>query len=152
MVIFFFEGLFITMALSAIYKIEPIFTPLWCQLIQNLTCRPFCCCHWSCFKWRYEFRRKFVQLSIKSPTLFTPSSLCFHTPSPLSEWYPQSREILLYLSMKCWNSVYNAKGSRLIIVVVYIWAVKIYGSSSEGAEGKWKRGWNSVYQQTWWKN
>jgi hypothetical protein len=47
---------------------------------------------------------KLLELSLKSP--------CFHpvfgpafTPYPLSQWYPQSKENLLILSMKCWNSV-----------------------------------------------
>jgi hypothetical protein len=30
----------------------------------------------------------------------TPYPLCFH-PYPLLEWYPQSKKILLNLSMKC---------------------------------------------------
>jgi hypothetical protein len=35
---------------------------------------------------------------------------------PLFQWCPQSKEILLNLSMKCWNSAFTAQGSRLIIV------------------------------------
>jgi hypothetical protein len=43
--------------------------------------------------------------------------------------------------MKCWNSAFNAQGSRVIIVVVQVGAVKIYVSAvSEGAQGKGKRG------------
>ncbi len=54
-------------------------------------------------------------------------------PYPLFEWYPQSKEILLDLSMKCWNSTFNAQGSRVIIVVVQVGAVKIYvGKMKEG--------------------
>ncbi len=45
---------------------------------------------------------------------------------PLFEWYPQSKEVLLNLSMKCWNSAFNAQGSRVMIVVVQVRAVKIY--------------------------
>jgi hypothetical protein len=56
---------------------------------------------------------------------FTPYSLCFH-PYPLFDWYPQCKEILLNLSMKCWNSAFNAQGSRVIIVDVQVGAVKIY--------------------------
>jgi hypothetical protein len=41
----------------------------------------------------------------------TLSSLClwasFH-PYPLSQWYLQSKEILLNLGMKCWDSPFNA--------------------------------------------
>jgi hypothetical protein len=47
-------------------------------------------------------------------------------PYPLFQWYPQSKEILLNLSMNCWNSAFNAEGSRLIILVVQVGAVKIY--------------------------
>jgi CDP-diglyceride synthetase len=47
-------------------------------------------------------------------------------PSPLFQWDPQSTEILLNLSMKCWNSSFNAQGSRPIIVVVQVGIVKIY--------------------------
>jgi hypothetical protein len=45
---------------------------------------------------------------------------------PHFQWHPQSKEILLNLSMKCWNSTFNAQGSRVIIVVVQVGAVKIY--------------------------
>jgi hypothetical protein len=48
------------------------------------------------------------------------------TPYPLFQWYPQSNEVLLNLSMKCWNSAFGAQGSRLIIVVVQVGAVKTY--------------------------
>jgi hypothetical protein len=34
--------------------------------------------------------------------------------------------------MKCWNSAFNAQGSRVIIVVVQVGAVKIYVHSSSG--------------------
>jgi hypothetical protein len=37
---------------------------------------------------------------------------------PLFQWYLQSNEILLNLSMKCWNSALNTQGSRVLIVVV----------------------------------
>jgi hypothetical protein len=33
---------------------------------------------------------------------------------------------MLQLSMKCWNAAFNARGSRLIIVVVQLGAVNIY--------------------------
>jgi hypothetical protein len=48
------------------------------------------------------------------------------TPYPLFQWYLQSKEILLNLSMKCWNSVFNAQGSRFIIVIL-----QVRGMSSE---------------------
>jgi hypothetical protein len=50
---------------------------------------------------------------------------------------------MLQLSTNCWNSAFNAGGSRLIIVVVQLGAVKIYVSSSGGAHGKGKTGWNT---------
>ncbi len=48
------------------------------------------------------------------------------TPYPVFMWYPQSKEILLNLSLKCWKSAFNAQGPRVIIVVVQVGAVKIY--------------------------
>jgi hypothetical protein len=52
--------------------------------------------------------------------------------------------------MKCWNSAFNAQGSRVIIVVVQVGAVKIYaGAAAVKALRKKERGvktrWNSVY-------
>jgi hypothetical protein len=56
--------------------------------------------------------------------------------------------------MKCWNSAFNAQGSRVIIVVVHVGTVKIYvaSMSSGDTEEKGKTGWSSVYHQNWWKN
>jgi hypothetical protein len=53
------------------------------------------------------------------------------TPYPLFQWYPQSKDILMNLSMKCSYSTFNAQGSRLIIVVVQLGAVKIYVAAVE---------------------
>jgi hypothetical protein len=39
--------------------------------------------------------------------------------------------------MKCWNSTFNAQGSRVIIVVVQVGAAKIYVGKKK------KTGWNS---------
>ncbi len=50
------------------------------------------------------------------PKVFTLS----FTPIPLFQWYPQSKDILLNLHMKCWNSAFNAQGSRVTIVVVQV--------------------------------
>jgi hypothetical protein len=68
------------------------------------------------------------ELSVKSPCLhpvfvFGPS---FNPPIPPFQQNPQSKEILLKLSMK------------------YIC------SSSGGAQEKGKTGWHSVYHQNWW--
>jgi hypothetical protein len=57
---------------------------------------------------------------------------------------------MLQLSVNCWSSAVNARGSRLIIVVVQLKAVKIHVAGSGGAPEKGKTGWNSVYHQNWW--
>jgi len=51
-------------------------------------------------------------------------------------WYAQSKDILMNLSMKCWYSAFNAQGSRLIIVVVQLGAVKIYVAVVEALRKK----------------
>jgi hypothetical protein len=66
-----------------------------------------------------------LELSVKSPSVSPPISSAFG-PYPLFRWYPQNKENSLNLGMKCWNSAFNAQGSRLIIVVVQVRAVKIY--------------------------
>jgi len=38
--------------------------------------------------------------------------------------------------MKCWNSAFNAQGSRVIIVVVQVGAVKIYVAAVEALRKK----------------
>jgi hypothetical protein len=53
------------------------------------------------------------------------------TPNPLFQCYLQSKEILLNLSMKCWNLAYNAQGLKVIIVVVQVGVVKIYVATME---------------------
>ncbi len=53
------------------------------------------------------------------------------TPYPLFQWYLQSKDILLNLRMKCWNSAFNPQGSRLIIIVVQLGAMKIYVAAVE---------------------
>jgi hypothetical protein len=45
-------------------------------------------------------------------------------------------KFLLNLSMKRWNSAFNAQGSRLIIVVVQVRAVKLYVASVEALREK----------------
>jgi hypothetical protein len=58
------------------------------------------------------------------------------TPYPLFQGYPPSKEIWLNLSTKCWNSAFNAQGSRVIIVVVKEGAVKIYVAAVEALRKK----------------
>jgi hypothetical protein len=43
---------------------------------------------------------------------------------------------MLKLSTKCWNSAFNAQGSRLIIVVVQVVTVKIYVAAVEALKKK----------------
>jgi len=62
----------------------------------------------------------------------------------------KGNEILLNLSIKCWNSAFNAQGSRVIIVVGQEGSENICRTSG-GAEEEGKTGWNSVYHQNWWK-
>jgi hypothetical protein len=60
------------------------------------------------------------------------------TPYPLFQWYPQTNEILLNLSMKCRNSAFNAQGSKVIIMAVQVGAVKIYVAAVEALRKKRK--------------
>jgi branched-subunit amino acid transport protein len=43
---------------------------------------------------------------------------------------------MLKLSMKCWNSAFEPQGSRLIIVVVQLGALKIYVAAVEALKRK----------------
>jgi hypothetical protein len=62
------------------------------------------------------FSKSFTSLNIE---LICKVTLSF-TPYRLFQWYPESKKISLNLSVKCWNSSFNAQGSRLIIVTVQI--------------------------------
>jgi hypothetical protein len=64
---------------------------------------------------------------VKFPTIYVDGI-------PVFQWYPQSKEILSNLSMKFWYSAFNAQGSRVIIVVVQVRAVKIYVAAAQ-----WRR-------------
>jgi hypothetical protein len=55
-----------------------------------------------------------IELSVKASCLHPVFGPPF-THYPLFQCYPQSNEILSNLSMKCWNSGFNAKGSMVII-------------------------------------
>jgi hypothetical protein len=92
-----------------------------------------------------------LELSVKSPSISPPVSSAF-TPYPLFQSYPQSKEILLNLGMECWNSAFNAQGSRVIIIVVQVAEVKIYVAALEAHRKKERQGGNPVYHQNWWKN
>jgi len=81
-----------------------------------------------------------LELSIKSPSVSPPISSAF-APYPLFQWYPQSKENLLDLGMKCSNSAFNAQSSRVILIVVQVGAVKMYvAASSAGAKKKGNTG------------
>jgi hypothetical protein len=57
--------------------------------------------------------------------------------------------------MKCWNSAFNAQGSRTIIVFVHVGAVKIHVGAVEALRKKKERQDETlglVYDQNWWKN
>jgi hypothetical protein len=76
-----------------------------------------------------------IKLPVKSSSLSSPVPSAF-TPYPLFQWYLQSKEILLNLSMKCWNWAFNAQGSRVIRVVLQVGAVKIYVVAVEALRKK----------------
>jgi len=78
---------------------------------------------------------KIKEISIKSPS-FHPVFGPAVTPYSLFQWCSQSKEILLNLSMKCWNSGFNTQGLRIIIVVVQVGAVKIYAAVVEALRKK----------------
>jgi hypothetical protein len=92
-----------------------------------------------------------LELSVKSPYLHPIFGPAF-TPYPLFEWYPQREKIWLNLNMKCWNSAFNAQGSRVIIVVVQVGTVKIYIAAVEALRKKERQDKNPVYHQNCWKN
>jgi len=75
------------------------------------------------------------RVPVKSPCLHPLFGPAF-TPYPLFKWYPQSKENLLNLTMKRWNSAFNAQGSRVIIAPVQVGAVKIYVASVEALREK----------------
>jgi len=54
--------------------------------------------------------------------------------------------------MKWWNSAFNAQGSRVILGVLQVGAVKIYVAAGKSRRSRKieKTGWNSVYHQNLW--
>jgi hypothetical protein len=57
-------------------------------------------------------------------------------PIPFFNGIHKGKTFLVNLSMKCWYSAFNAQGSRLIIVVVQLGAVKIYVATVEALKKK----------------
>ncbi len=82
------------------------------------------------YQWKWH-----IKVIHKVTLSFTPFSFAF-APYPLFQWYPQRKQILLNLGMKCWNSAFNAQGSRVIIVVVQVGAVKISVAAVEALRKK----------------
>ncbi len=56
------------------------------------------------------------------------------TSDPIFQWCPQSKEILLNLSMKCWNS--DLMHKVVIIKVVQVGTVKIFVAAVEALRKK----------------
>jgi hypothetical protein len=80
---------------------------------------------WQVSAWYWKWYK--TNLSLILPHVLSPVFGPAFTPYPsLSMWHQQNNEILLSLSVKCWNSTFNAQGSRLIKVVVQKRAVKIH--------------------------
>jgi hypothetical protein len=96
--------------------------------------------------------RYIIELSGMSPSVSTPISSAFPPPYPLFQWCPQSKEILLNLGMKCWNSAFNAQGLKSNYSNRTGRRSENRCSRSAGAQEKGNTGWNSVYHQNWWKN
>jgi hypothetical protein len=65
-----------------------------------------------------------LELFVKPSCLHSVFGPAF-TPYPLFQLYLQSNEIFLNFDMKCWNSAFNAQGSKVIIVIVQVGALKI---------------------------
>jgi hypothetical protein len=88
-----------------------------------------------------------IEISIHKVTLSSPCLWAsFHPLSPLSVVSAKSRHFIksqydmLQFSMKCWNSAFNAQGSRLIIVLVQVGAMKNENiCSNNGKTGKLRK-------------
>ncbi len=77
-----------------------------------------------------QFIFDLLDFSVKSPCLHPVFGPAF------TQYSVVFTEILLNLSLKRWNSGFNAQGSRLIIVDVQVRAVKIYVASVEALREK----------------
>jgi hypothetical protein len=92
-----------------------------------------------------------IRLTIKSSCMHPVFGPAF-TPYRLFQWYPQSKKILLNLSMKCWNSAFKCTRFESNYNSCTGRSSENICSSSGGAQGIGKTRWNSVYHQNWWKN
>jgi hypothetical protein len=101
---------------------------------------------------KYMHRCCLLELSIKWTCLHPVFGPPF-TPYSLFQWNPQSKDILLNLSMKHCNSEWNAQTQHLMHKV---WDSSCTVRSSENIRSsgnfqeKGKKGWNSVCYQNWW--
>jgi hypothetical protein len=76
---------------------------------------------------------------IRKVTLSSPLSVgILAPPIPSFSGIHKVQDILLNLNMKFWNSAFHAQGSRLIIVVVQLGAVKIYVGAQEKRKDRMK--------------
>ncbi len=101
----------------------------------------------------YYFCLRFFRIKNPSIKVVLKVTLSFTPLSPLFQWYWQkSNEILLNLSMKRWNSAFNAQGSRVIIVAVQVGAVKIYVAAVEALTREQTGDETQFNTKNWWKN
>jgi hypothetical protein len=106
------------------------------------------------FHARWEDDCRLNKLIIKVTLSFTPYLLCFHPLSPLFSGYPQSKNFLLNLSMKCWNSAFNAQRfesnysscTGRSSVKIYVAAVEALRKRERGDETQFttKIGWEKL--------
>ncbi len=76
---------------------------------------------------------------IRNVTVSSPCLWASLTTYPLFQWYPQSKDILINLSMKWWFSAFNAQGSRLNYSSCTVRSSENKCRSSGGAPAKRKR-------------
>jgi len=89
-----------------------------------------------------------IKLFRKSSCLHPLFGPAFTRVPPFSGIY-KVRNFLSNLSMKCWNSAFNAQGWRVTIIVVNV-GVKIVVQvvvEACGSQETWTMGWNSIYHQ-----
>ncbi len=83
--------------------------------------------HWTGERKKLNYTSSNLFCDIREICKFTMSLGLLSTPNPSLNGIHKVMKFLLKLSMKCWNSVFNAQGSsRVIIVVAQIGAVKTY--------------------------
>jgi len=96
---------------------------------------------------------EYNKVCIKEICKFTLSSPCL---SPLNPSFSGVRKVrksqyeMLKLNAKCWISAFNAQGSRGIIVVVQVGAVKIYVATVETLRKKERQGETQKTIKNWW--